>query len=97
MLASSLKINRLRERWDLARDNRAIAFKSGGKVHLRSRNNKDFDKKYPFIVAALAGMPDETIIDGELVALDGAGRPSFNALQDFASSKHRLSFTSSIS
>jgi len=71
---------------------RAIAFKSGGKVHLRSRNNKDFDKKYPFIVAALAGMPDETIIDGELVALDGAGRPSFNALQDFASSKTPIVF-----
>ena len=49
---------------------RAIAFKSGGKVHLRSRNNKDFDKKYPSVVTALAGMPDETIIDGELVALD---------------------------
>src|SRR5215475_7772018 len=65
----------------------AIAFKTGGKVHLRSRNDKDFDKKYPTIVTALAGMPDETIIDGELVALDDAGKPSFNALQNLASSK----------
>ena len=66
---------------------RAIAFKTGGRVHLRSRNNKDFDKKYPFIVNALAGMPDETIIDGEVVALDDTGRPSFNALQNLASTK----------
>ncbi len=29
---------------------RAIAFKSGGRVHLRSRNNKDFNGKYPTIV-----------------------------------------------
>jgi DNA ligase D-like protein (predicted ligase) len=64
---------------------RAIAFKSGGKIHLRSRNNKSFDKNYPFIVTALAGMPDETIIDGEVVALDESGRPSFNALQNLAS------------
>ena len=49
---------------------RAIAVKTQGKVHLRSRNNKDFNQKYPTIVKALAGMPDETVIDGEVVALD---------------------------
>jgi bifunctional non-homologous end joining protein LigD len=49
---------------------RALAFKSGGKVRLRSRNDKDFNVRYPAIVAALAAMPDETVIDGEVVALD---------------------------
>lgn len=69
---------------------RAIAFKSAGKVHLRSRNNKDFNRRYPAIVAALAAMPDETVVDGEVVALDEAGRPSFNALQNFGSSRSPL-------
>jgi bifunctional non-homologous end joining protein LigD len=65
---------------------RAIAYKTGGKVHLRSRNDKDFNTKYPAIVKALACMPDGTVIDGEIVALDADGRPSFNALQNYGSS-----------
>src|SRR5258706_15110035 len=40
---------------------RAIAFKMGGGVHLRSRNDKDFNSKYPAIVKALSAMPDETV------------------------------------
>ena len=64
---------------------RTIAFKSGSKVHLRSRNDKDFGVRYPAVVAGLAKMPDETVIDGEVVAFDDAGRPSFNALQNYGS------------
>ena len=64
---------------------RAIAFKADGKVHLRSRNDKDFNSRYPVLVRALGGMPDETVIDGEVVALDQDGRPSFSALQNFGS------------
>jgi len=61
---------------------RAIGIKSDGKVRLRSRNDKDFNRRYPAVVNALAGLPDETVVDGEIVALDCNGHPSFNALQD---------------
>ena len=77
-------------RWDyqLKLDGyRAIAFKSGNTVHLRSRNDNDFSTRYPAVVRGLANLPDETVIDGEVVALDGEGRPSFNALQNFNGSQ----------
>jgi bifunctional non-homologous end joining protein LigD len=68
---------------------RAMAFKTSGKVHFRSRNGKDFSAKYPAIAKALASMPDETVIDGEIVALE-AGRPSFNALQNSGAATSQL-------
>src|ERR1700681_2080059 len=52
---------------------RALAIKSGGKVRLRSRNDNDFNARYPAIVKALAAMPEDSVIDGEVVALDGEG------------------------
>jgi DNA ligase D-like protein (predicted ligase) len=64
---------------------RAVGVKSEGQVHLRSRNDNDFSSRYPAIARALLALPDETVIDGEIVALDGAGRPSFNALQNGSS------------
>ena len=71
---------------------RALAIKTGGKVHLRSRNDNDFAIRYPAIAAALKSVPDETVIDGEVVALDAEGRPSFNMLQNHGSSGADLRF-----
>ena len=56
---------------------RAIAFGSG-KVHLRSRNDNDFAARCPGVVEALQAFPDETVVDGEIVVLDEAGKASFN-------------------
>jgi bifunctional non-homologous end joining protein LigD len=64
---------------------RAIAFKRQGALYLRSRNNKDFSARYPAVVTGLAKLPDNTAIDGESVAFDQDGRPSFNGLQNYGS------------
>jgi DNA ligase D-like protein (predicted ligase) len=64
---------------------RALAIKSGRKTEIRSRNNNDFSAKYPSIAQALQPMPNETVLDGEIVALDRSGRPSFNLLQNAGS------------
>jgi bifunctional non-homologous end joining protein LigD len=61
---------------------RAIGCKTGGTVHLRSRNDHDFNRSYPAVAVALHSLPDESVIDGEIVAVDSTGRPSFNLLQN---------------
>ena len=79
-----------RDRWqyELKVDGyRAIAFKAGGKLHLRSRNNNDFTVRYAGVLKGLAKLPNETVIDGEIVAFDADGRPSFNALQNQGSTE----------
>jgi bifunctional non-homologous end joining protein LigD len=86
-----LKTERLPEgpRWlyELKLDGyRAIAYKRGGRVRLRSRNDKDFDARYPGVLKGLAKLPDDTVVDGEVVAFDEEGRPSFNALQNYGAS-----------
>jgi bifunctional non-homologous end joining protein LigD len=71
---------------------RALAIKTGGRVQLRSRNDNDFTTRYAPITAALRGLPDETVVDGEVVALDEEGRPSFHLLQNFRMSRAHLAF-----
>ena len=52
-------------------------------LRLYSRNGKDFTRKYPQVVAALSAvLRPGTVLDGELVAFDKIGRPSFAAMQD---------------
>jgi len=71
---------------------RALAIKSKGEIRLRSRNDNDFTTRYSPLAKALAAMPDETVIDGEVVALDDDGRPSFNTVQNFGSAGAPLHF-----
>src|SRR5271154_5727635 len=65
---------------------RAIAFKSAGKLQLRSRNDNDMVARYPAIAKALAKLPEDTVVDGEVAALDSDGRLSFNLLQNYGNS-----------
>ena len=71
---------------------RAIAFKTGGRLHLRSRNDNDFAVRYAAVVRGLKDLPDETVVDGEIVAFDEDGRPSFNRLQNYDPSSTPISY-----
>jgi ATP-dependent DNA ligase len=59
---------------------------------LRSRNGKDFSERFWSLIRPLQPLADETIVDGEIVALDDAGRPSFNLLQNSATQENGLVF-----
>jgi bifunctional non-homologous end joining protein LigD len=61
---------------------RAIAVLNDGDVQLWSRNHKPLTADYPEVVAALRQLPcANAVIDGEIVALDAAGRSRFQLLQ----------------
>src|SRR3954452_5604350 len=66
-------------KWDGVR---AIAYVTRGGVRLESRNLNDVTPRYPEI-AGLAGAlgEREAVLDGEVVAFDEHGRPSFERLQ----------------
>ncbi len=62
---------------------RTLAFVRGGTVELRSRRGLDATRRYPGIARALATQPAHTLVlDGEIVALDDRGVPSFELLQE---------------
>jgi bifunctional non-homologous end joining protein LigD len=61
---------------------RALLLKNGARVEIRSRNDKDLGPLYPEVVRAGRGLAAaQLVLDGEIVALDPHGRPSFQALQ----------------
>jgi bifunctional non-homologous end joining protein LigD len=69
-------------RYELKLDGyRAIGFKTDGQARLWSRNGKDFVRRFPEVAKAIASLPEATAIDGEIVALDADGKPSFALLQ----------------
>ncbi|MBZ5654445.1 MAG: non-homologous end-joining DNA ligase [Acidobacteriia bacterium] len=73
---------------------RAVAFMDEGSLRLVSRSQNDLTKQFP----ELRDLPkfvkaQRAILDGEIVALDDQGRPSFSLMQQrtgFRPGKHRL-------
>ena len=66
-------------KWDGVR---VLALRVGGRVELWSRRGRRVTRQYPEIAAAVAALPGgDVALDGEIVALDDAGRPSFERLQ----------------
>ena len=66
-------------KWDGVR---AVSYIRDGQIHVESRNLNDITNRYPEIhgiVDALDGRP--AVLDGEVVAFDESGRPSFGHLQ----------------
>lgn len=54
-----------------------------GDVRLRSRSGRDVTGEYPQLCSIAAGIADHhVVLDGEVVALDAAGAPSFTGLQN---------------
>jgi bifunctional non-homologous end joining protein LigD len=63
---------------------RALCFIEGGKVRMLSRRGIKLDKQFAAVATALGQSvkADKAIIDGEVVALDDNGNPSFQHLQN---------------
>jgi bifunctional non-homologous end joining protein LigD len=69
---------------------RCLAGKGSRGVTLWSRRGNVFTKDFPIIARACEALPVDTLLDGEVVALDERGRASFNLLQ------HRRSKASAV-
>jgi bifunctional non-homologous end joining protein LigD len=66
-------------KWDGVR---AIAYSTPGELHLESRNLNDITDKYPELAGVGRALGSHSaVLDGEIVAFDRDGRPSFSALQ----------------
>ncbi|HEX6225853.1 MAG TPA: DNA ligase D [Chryseolinea sp.] len=60
---------------------RTLSYLQEGSVEMRSRNNKDFNKKFYPIFDALQKWNINVVVDGEITVLTEKGIPDFNALQ----------------
>jgi bifunctional non-homologous end joining protein LigD len=64
---------------------RAQAIKQGTVVSLASRNLKNITRQFPGVARAAAALAAaSSVVDGEIVAIDPDGRPSFQALHHAA-------------
>jgi bifunctional non-homologous end joining protein LigD len=61
---------------------RCLALRDESGVKLYSRKKNLLNSRFPTIVKALETVEPGVILDGEIVALDNNGRPSFNLLQN---------------
>lgn len=61
---------------------RAVAFVDKGKVRLVSRNQNEFTPEFPELQEIASRLKaKQAVLDGEIVALDEQGRPSFSMMQ----------------
>jgi bifunctional non-homologous end joining protein LigD len=68
---------------------RVLAIKNGKNVELWSRNEKPLHVRFPDVVKAVARLPiTKCLLDGEVCALDGSGRSSFQLLQNQGETNH---------
>jgi len=64
---------------------RAQGIKNGAAVSLASRNLKNITKQYAGVAAAVSRIAAKSaLVDGEIVALDAEGRPSFQGLHHWS-------------
>lgn len=65
-------------KWDGVR---ALVVSDGARVQLRSRLGNDVTAGYPELADLAPALPAGTVVDGEVVAFDARGAPSFPLLQ----------------
>lgn len=71
---------------------RALVMKKRRAVTIFSRRGNNLNRPFAPIVGAFSFLPDNIIIDGELVVLDEEGMPSFSALQHSQFTSESLHF-----
>jgi len=69
---------------------RAIADVNKKEIRLYSRNKLSFAERYPVVIEALKKIKKNVILDGEIIAVDPTGLPSFQLLQQYEQNKAPL-------